>query len=130
MTLQQDLEREPARWLAGKDFRGRVPVAVRGEPLLFGTAMADAASVSGWARNDQLSPPDWSGPQLGRGLVQVPLPLEAPDAIWAVTLTRPADGFVTEVEGRSSQGVLSFEVEGPFESVAFDARRGEDAELE
>jgi hypothetical protein len=101
---------------------------VSGDPLLFGTAMADAASVSGWARNDQLSPPDWSAPPLARGRVQVPLPLEVSDAYWAVTLTRPEDGSVAEVEGRSSQGVLSFEVEGPFESIAFDAQRGEDAE--
>jgi hypothetical protein len=128
VTLQQELEREPARWLAGKDFRGRVPVAVSGDPSLFGTAMADAESVSGWARNDQLAPPEWSGPPLARGLVQVPLPLDAIDAAWAITLTRPEDGSVTEVEGRSSLGVLSFEIEGPFESIAFDARRGEVAE--
>jgi len=97
VTLHQELEREPARWLAGKSFRGRVPVAVSGEPLLFGSAMADATSVSGWARNDQLAPPEWSGSPLARGLVQVPLPLEGPDAVWAVTLTRPEDGSVTEV---------------------------------
>jgi hypothetical protein len=127
VTLHQDLEREAARWLAGKSFRGRVPVAVSGEPPLFGTAMADAERVSGWARNDQLSPPEWSGAPLARGLVQVPLPIEPSDAAWAVTLTKPEDGSVTEVEGRSRQGVLSFEVEGPFQSIAFDAQRGESA---
>lgn len=126
VTLRHELEVEAARWLAGKDFRGRVPVSVSGDPSLFGTAMADAASVFGWARNDQLSPPEWSAPLLERGRVQVPLPLEASDGAWAVTLTNPDDGSVTEVEGRSSHGELSFEVETPFSSVAFDARRGHD----
>jgi len=125
VTLQQQLEREPARWLAGKSFGGRVPVALSGEPSLFGAAMADAASVSGWARDDRLAPPEWSGPPLARALVQVPLPPEAPDAAWAVVLTSTQDGSTTQVEGHSSEGVLSFEVEGPFESFAFDAWRGE-----
>jgi hypothetical protein len=127
VTLQRDLEREAARWLAGKDFRDRVPVAVSGDALLFGTAVADGSRVSGWARNDQLAPPDWSGPPLARVLVQVSLPIALPDATWAVTTTNPEDGSLAEVPGRSSQGLLSFEVAGPFDSIAFDAERGEEA---
>jgi hypothetical protein len=54
------------------------------------------------------------------------LPLDASDAAWAVTTTSPEDGSLAEWAGTSRQGVLSFEVEGPFESIAFDARRGEE----
>ena len=125
VTLHQDLEREAARWLAGKDFRGRVPVPVRGEPALFGGAMADAERVSGWARNDRLSPPEWSAPVLERARVDVFLPAGALDADWVVTTTSPKDGSLAEVPGSSRQGLLSFELEEPFESIAFDAQRGE-----
>jgi hypothetical protein len=125
VTLHRDLEREAARWLVGKDFRGRAPVAVSGD-ILFGAAMADESRVSGWARNGLLSPPEWSAPPLERALVQVWLPIASPDAAWAVTTTNPEDGSVAEVAGTSRQGLLSFEVAGPFESIAFDAQRGEE----
>ncbi|HKO92718.1 MAG TPA: hypothetical protein VJU61_16300 [Polyangiaceae bacterium] len=126
VTQHQDLEREAANWLAGKDFRGRVPVRVRGEPALFGGAMADGERVSGWARNDLLSPPEWSAPPLERARVEVFLPPGSVDAEWVVTTTSPEDGSVAELAGSSRQGLLSFEVEGPFESIAFDAQRGEE----
>ena len=124
VTRFQGLEREAASWLAGKDFRGRVPASVAGSAELFGTAIADAEQVSGWARSADLSPPTWSGPTLERAVVRVSLPLDALDAAWLVTTTNPEDGSVAELTGSSSQGVLSFEVPGPFESIAFDARRG------
>lgn len=125
VTRYQGLEREAARWLAGKDFRGRAPMTLSGDPPLFGTAMADAEHVSGWARNAALSPPAWSGSPLARALVHVDLPPGTPDATWVIATTNPADGSVAELAGTSTQGLLSFEVTTPFESVAFDARRGE-----
>ncbi len=126
VTLHQDLERGAASWLAGKDFRDRSPAFVSGDPPLFGTALSDATRVSGWARSDQLLPPNWSAAPLARARVDVSLPFEASDADWSVTLTSPEDGAVTEVAGSSRAGVLSFEVEGPFQSIAFDAERGEE----
>jgi len=125
VNQHHELEREAARWLAGKDFRGRVPVLVRGDPLLFGGALADGERVSGWARNDQLSSPEWSAAPLERASVEVSLPSGALDATWAVTTTNPENGSIAEVTGSSRQGLLTFDVEGPFESIAFDAQRGE-----
>ena len=86
--------------------------------------MADETRVFGWARNDALGPPDWSGPPLERALVEVSLPSASADATWSIVLTRPEDGASSEVSGSSGDGVLSFEVEGPLESVAFEAHRG------
>jgi hypothetical protein len=126
VTLQRGLEREAARWLIGKDFRGRSPVAVSGDAPLFGWALVDDARASGWARNGELTPPEWSGPPLPGARVRVSLPPDVPDGAWVVTTTHPEDGAVAELVGTSSQGVLSFEVAGPFESIAFDARRGEE----
>ena len=124
VTLYQDLEREAASWLIGKDFGGRTAAGVSGEPSLFGSALADATRVSGWARNDLLYPPDWSAPPLDSAVVRVTLPMETSDAEWRIRLTNPEDGSVVEAESRSSGGVLAFEVPGPFESIAFDAERG------
>jgi hypothetical protein len=39
-------------------------------------------------------------------------------------MTSPDDGSMAEVTGSSRQGLLSFEVAGPFDSIAFDAWRG------
>jgi hypothetical protein len=125
VNQHQELEREATRWLAGKDFRGRVPVPVRGAPAVLGSALADGERVSGWARNDQLSPPEWSAPPLEQASVEVALPAEALDATWVITTTSPEDGSMTEVTGSSRQGVLRFDVAGPFESIAFHAQRGE-----
>ena len=98
---------------------------MRGEPALLGSALADGERVSGWARNDQLSPPEWSAPPLDRARVEVFLPPGALDATWVVTTTSPEDGSLAEVTGSSRQGVLRLSVEGPFDSIAFDAQRGE-----
>jgi hypothetical protein len=127
VTQHADLEREAARWLAGKDFRDLEPVTVSGEPGLFGAALVDATRAHGWARSELLTPPDWSAPLLDRALVRVPLPPGIPSSSWAVVLTRPEDGARSETVGSSSADVLSFAVEGPFESVAFDASRGPEA---
>jgi hypothetical protein len=126
VTQRRELEREAARWLTGQDFRDRVPAAVSGEPAVFGLALADATHVSGWARDAELAPPEWSATPLERALVQVSLPFETRDAAWTLTLTNPEDGSVSDVIGSARGGVLSFEVEGPFASVAFDARRADD----
>lgn len=126
VTRQHELEREAARWLAGKDFRELVPVGLSAEPPLFGVALTSGTRISGWARNEQLAPPDWSAGPLAGAVLQVPVVSETSDAAWTVTLTSPEDGAVSEVAGTSRSGYLSFEVEGPFESVAFDARRDED----
>lgn len=126
VTLHHGLEREAAEWLAGKDFRDFVPASVSGEPSLFGTALQDATHLYGWVRNGELSPPEWSALPLEGARVDVYLPLELRDAAWSVTLTSRESGTVSEVEGRSTGGVLSFEVAGPFESMLFDAQRGEE----
>jgi hypothetical protein len=125
VTRQKDLEREAAHWLAGKDFRGLEPVSVTGNPPVFGAALADDARVSGWARNEQLAPPEWNAPALSRARLQVSLPASVPDATWSVLLTNPEDGSQTEVAGSSRAGLLAFEIERTFDSVAFEAVRGE-----
>ncbi len=127
VTRYDNLERQAARWLAGKDFRDLAAVGVSGEPPLFGTALVSASRVHGWVRNELLAAPEWSAPPLDRALVRVPLPANIPDSSWAVLLTRPEDGTQTETMGSSSQQVLSFAVAGPFDSVAFDGIRGEEA---
>jgi hypothetical protein len=122
VTARQDLEREPAHWLAEKEFRYLAPLPLSGEPLLFGAAMGTFGRVLGWARNGRLAPPGWDAPPLERMQVRVALPPDAPPAAtWFVTLTAPDDGSQTTVNGSSDGGLLSFEVEGPVDSVAFDA---------
>ncbi len=119
-----ELEREAARWLAGKDFDGLAPASVTGDPPLFGASLVGATRVLGWARNELLVPPEWSGESLSRARVRVGLSPNAPDADWTVALTDPATGARSEVTGSSSAEVLSFDVEGPLAGVAFEAVRG------
>jgi hypothetical protein len=121
VTARNDLEREPAQWLADKDFRYLSPLDLSGEPLLFGAAMGTSGRVLGWARDARLAPPGWDGPPLERMQVRVALPPDTRDAPWVVTLTAPEDASQTTVQGLSNDGILSFEVPGPVDSVAFDA---------
>lgn len=127
VSERAELERVAAQWLAGKDFRDRSPASVSGEPALFGAALASTARISGWARNAELAPPEWSARPLTSARVQVWLPPEAADsdADWSITLTRPDDGSTSQLTASARAGVLAFDVAGPFDSVAFDAVRGE-----
>jgi hypothetical protein len=121
VAARNDLEREPAHWLADQDFRELSPLELSGEPLLFGAALGNARRVVGWARNDRLGPPAWDAPPLDHLLVSIAMPPGNSGGTWYVTLSDPAGGAQTSVEGNSSGGVLSFEVGGPVDSVAFDA---------
>ncbi|MET0412271.1 MAG: cellulase family glycosylhydrolase [Polyangiaceae bacterium] len=125
VSQRDELERVAAQWLAGKDFRGQAPVSVSGEPALFGGALVSTTRVSGWARNAELAPPEWYAAPLASARVQVWLPPESADADWTITLTRPDDGSTSELSASARGGLLGFDVAGPFESIAFDAVRGE-----
>jgi hypothetical protein len=123
VTARKDLERKASAWLADKDFGGLAPLIASGTPTILAAAVGDADRALGWARNDELGPPDWRAPAVAGAAITVTLPAGAADGPWAVTLTMPDDGGTASVSGTSQGGVLSFSIAAPFDHAAFAASR-------
>jgi hypothetical protein len=123
VTASDDLERGAAAWLADKDYRGLVPLALTAATPLVGVVVGGADRVLGWARNPGLVAPSWDVPPLDPLPIGVTLPAGSADGPWSVTLTSPDDGTASQVSGAAQSGTLTFQIASPFNRVAFDAVR-------
>ena len=87
--------------------------------------MGNGDHVLGWARNREFAGPTWDAAPLDQAQVEVMLPDGAADGAWTVHLTPTGDGAIPtgDVAGAVAGGVLSFQVSGGFNRVAFEAAR-------
>jgi hypothetical protein len=125
VNARNNLERRAADWIADKDFAGLAPLNAYGLPPLVATAMGSGDHVLGWARNRDFAGPTWDAAPLDQAQVEVMLPDGAADGAWTVHLTPTDDGATPtgDVAGALAGGILSFQVPGPFNRVAFEAAR-------
>src|SRR5262249_31071748 len=100
-------------------------LAAYGLPPLVAAAMGTTDHVLGWARNRDFAGPTWDASPLDQAEVDVMLQDRAAAGAWTVHLTPTDDGAppAGDVAGGAARGVLSFQVPGPFNRVAFEAMR-------
>jgi hypothetical protein len=121
VDAMNDLERPAVEWLANRDFVGVQPLQVTATGALFGVALGTADHVLGWLRNDLLRAPTWDAASLSDASAEVAVP-GAPDGTWVVTLTSVDGAPLGDVVGTSVGESLRFDVPGPFDAAAFEAR--------